>query len=100
MELKVFRDTLSTMASLCETKAELPIETEILIPDYLPQVFKIVKCFVYLVTLQKQITAGRLTVEGYLRCVVYYLSLIHICSDISAACGQLRREEAAKAAAT
>ena len=72
MELKVFRDTLSTMASLCETKAELPIETEILIPDYLPQVFKIVKCFVYLVTLQKQITAGRLTVEGYLRCVVYY----------------------------
>lgn len=30
MELKVFRDTLSTMASLCETKAELPIETEIL----------------------------------------------------------------------
>lgn len=72
MELKVFRDTLSTMASRCETKAELPIETEILIPDYLPQVFKIVKCFVYLVTLQKQIVAGRLTVDGYLRCVVYY----------------------------
>lgn len=72
MELKVFRDTLSTMASQCETKAELPIETEILIPDYLPQVFKIVKCFVHLVTLQKQILSGRLTVEGYLRCVVYY----------------------------
>ena len=72
MELKVFRDTLSTMGSLWETKAELPIETELLIPDYLPQVFKIVKCFVYPVTLQKQVTPGRLTVEGYLRCVVYY----------------------------
>lgn len=72
MELKVFRDTLSTMASLCETKAELPIETEILIPDYLPQIFKIVKCFVHLVTLQKQVMNGRLTVEGYLRCVVFY----------------------------
>ena len=72
MELKIFRDTLSAMGSLCETKAELPVEAEILIPDYLPQVFKIVKCFVHLVPLQKQIAAGRLTVEGYLRCVVYY----------------------------
>ena len=72
MDLKVFRDTLSTMGSLWETKAELPIETELLIPDYLPQVFKIVKCFIYLVNLQKQVTPGRLTVEGYLRCVVYY----------------------------
>lgn len=72
MELKVFRDTLHSMAELCECRAELPIETEILVPDYLPQVFKIVKCFVYPVTLQKQVASGRLTVEGYLRCVVYY----------------------------
>ncbi len=72
MELKIFRDTLSAMGGLYDTKAELPVETEILIPDYLPQVFKIVKCFVHLVPLQKQILAGRLTVEGYLRCVVYY----------------------------
>lgn len=72
MELKIFRDTLSAMASLCESKAELPVEAEILIPDYLPQIFKIVKCFVHLVPLQKQVLAGRLTVEGYLRCVVYY----------------------------
>ncbi len=72
MELKVFRDTLTGMGSLWETKAELPIETEILIPDYLPQVFKIVKCFIYPVVLQKQAAPGRLTVEGYLRCVVYY----------------------------
>lgn len=72
MELKVFRDTLSAMSALCECKAELPIETEILVPDYMPQVFKIVKCFVYPVALQKQASAGRLTVEGYLRCVVYY----------------------------
>lgn len=72
MELKVFRDTLSAMSALCECKAELPIETEILVPDYMPQVFKIVKCFVYPVALQKQASSGRLTVEGYLRCVVYY----------------------------
>ena len=72
MELKVFRDTLSCMNELCACTAEIPIETEILVPDYLPQIFKIVKCFVYPVALKKQVAAGRLTVDGYLRCVVYY----------------------------
>lgn len=72
MELKVFKDTLSTVGSLYDSKVELPIETEILIPDYLPQVFKIIKCFVYPVVLQKQVSGGRCTLDGYLRCIVYY----------------------------
>ena len=72
MELKVFKDTLSAAGTLCDAKAELPVETEILIPDYLPQIFKIVKCFVHLVGLQKQITGTRLVLDGYLRCVVFY----------------------------
>lgn len=74
MELKVYKDTVTAAQSICDTKLELPIEAEMLIPDYLPQVFKIVKCFVYLVVLQKQLAAGRLTVDGYLRCVLYYQS--------------------------
>lgn len=72
MELKVFRDTLSAAGSFCTVKSEIPIETEILISDYLPQVFKIVKCFAKMVVLQKQMQAGRLNLEGYLRCIVYY----------------------------
>lgn len=72
MELKVFRDTLSAAGSYCTVKSEIPIETEILISDYLPQVFKIVKCFAKMVVLQKQMQSGRLNLEGYLRCVVYY----------------------------
>jgi hypothetical protein len=72
MELKVFRDTLSAAGSFCTVKSEIPIETEILISDYLPQVFKIVKCFVKMVVLQKTLQSGRLTLDGYLRCVVYY----------------------------
>ncbi len=48
MELKVYKDTVTAAESICDTKLELPVETEMLIPDYLPQVFKIVKCFVYL----------------------------------------------------
>ena len=72
MELQVFRDTLSAAGSSYTVQAEIPIETEILISDYLPQVFKIVKCFVKMIVLQKQLQPGRLTLDGYLRCIVYY----------------------------
>lgn len=72
MELQISRDTLSTAGSFCTVKSELPIETEILISDYLPQVFKIVKCFVKMVVLQKQLQTNRLSLDGYLRCIVYY----------------------------
>ena len=72
MELKMFRDTLSAAGGSCTVKAEIPIETEILISDYLPQVFKMVKCFARPVVLQKQLQPGRLTLEGYIRCIVYY----------------------------
>ena len=36
MELKIFRDTLPQAGTSCTVKAELPLETEILISDYLP----------------------------------------------------------------
>ena len=72
MELKIFRDDLPQAGAGCTVKAELPLETEILISDYLPPVFKLVKCFVRPVVLQKQLQPGRLNLDGYLRCTVYY----------------------------
>ena len=64
MELKIFRDALPAAGTNCTLKAELPLETEILI--------KLVKCFVRPVVLQKRLQPGKLQLEGYLRCVVYY----------------------------
>ena len=72
MELKIFRDALPAAGTNCTLKAELPLETEILISDYLPPVFKLVKCFVRPVVLQRRLQPGKLQLEGYLRCVVYY----------------------------
>lgn len=72
MELKIFRDALPAAGANCTVKAELPLETEILISDYLPPVFKLVKCFARPVVLQKQLQPGKLTLDGYLRCIVYY----------------------------
>ncbi len=74
MDIKIQNDTVWAATTVCDTKIELPIETEILIPDYLPQVFKIVKCFVNPVVLQKQMSAARLTLDGYLRLSVFYQS--------------------------
>lgn len=74
MELKVFKDTIAAYGGRWETRLELPVETEILIPDYLPAVFKIVKCLIEPVVLQNRVTGTRWQSEGYLRCTVYYQS--------------------------
>lgn len=74
MELKVFKDTIAAYGGRWETRLELPVETEILIPDYLPAVFKIVKCRIVPVLLQNRVSGGRWQSEGYLRCTVYYQS--------------------------
>ncbi|MFR4260703.1 DUF3794 domain-containing protein [Gemmiger formicilis] len=74
MELKVFKDTIASYGGRWETRLELPVETEILIPDYLPAVFKIVKCLITPVVLQNRVAGGRWQVEGYLRCTVFYQS--------------------------
>lgn len=74
MELKVFKDTVAAYGGRWETRLELPVETEILIPDYLPAVFKIVKCLIHPVLLQNRVAGGRWQSEGYLRCTVYYQS--------------------------
>lgn len=72
MELKVFRDTLPQAGANCTLKAELPLETEVLISDYLPPIFKLVKCFVKPIVLQKRLQPGKLLVDGYLRCTLFY----------------------------
>ena len=54
MELKVFKDTIASYGGRWETRLELPVETEILIPDYLPAVFKIVKCLITPVVLAER----------------------------------------------
>lgn len=74
MELKVFKDTITAYGGRWETRLELPVETEILIPDYLPAVFKIVKCRIEPVLLQNRVSGNRWQSEGYLRCTVYYQS--------------------------
>ena len=66
MELKVFRDVLPAAGADCTAKAELPLETELLISDYLPPVQRIVKCFAKPVVLQKQLLCRRTVLSSTL----------------------------------
>ena len=59
MELKVFKDTIAAYGGRWETRLELPVETEILVPDYLPAVFKIVKCLIEPVLMQNHTAAAK-----------------------------------------
>ena len=72
--LKAVTSPAAACGGRWETRLELPIETELLIPDYLPAVFKIVKCLVEPVVMQNAVTGQRWQGEGYLRCTVYYQS--------------------------
>lgn len=74
MELKVENSTLAAYGGRWETRLELPVETEILIPDYLPAVFKIVKCMIEPVVLHNTVAGARWQGDGYLRCTVLYQS--------------------------
>ena len=74
MELKVLNNTLTAYSGRWETRLELPVEAEILIPDYLPAVFKIVKCRLEPVVLHNDLTGARWQGDGYLRCTVFYQS--------------------------
>lgn len=88
MELKIFRDALPAAGADCTVKAELPLETEILISDYLPPVFKLVKCFAKPVVLQKQLQPGKPDAGG--------LSALHRLLSGRGGCGPLPdRAEAA-----
>lgn len=72
MELKIYRDAVRIAGVLGEAITEIPLEAEILIPDYLPPVFKIVKTLVHRVVLQKQMQSGHLLLEGYFRIEAFY----------------------------
>lgn len=57
--LKAVTSPAAACGGRWETRLELPIETELLIPDYLPAVFKIVKCLVEPVVMQNAVTGQR-----------------------------------------
>lgn len=74
MEFNSVTDTLSVSELLCDTAVELPVEGEFTIPDYQPEIFKIVKTKAEPIIVQRITAGSRLTVDGYVRLTVLYQS--------------------------
>ena len=74
MELNAATDYLGTNELLCDITAEQPVEGEFTIPDYQPEIFKIVKAKAEPVVVQKLAVGSRATVDGYVRLTVIYQS--------------------------
>ncbi|MCI6639912.1 MAG: DUF3794 domain-containing protein [Pygmaiobacter massiliensis] len=74
MELQVVKDTVNIRQQLCDLTLETPVETELVIPDYQPEIFKLVKSFLIPVVLKRQALGGKLSLEGYFRLLICYQS--------------------------
>lgn len=72
MAAKVFYDNVLSTSKIAEFSAEHSVETEILLADYDPPVFKIVKNTMEHSVTQKYVTKNKLVVEGFIKLTVYY----------------------------
>ncbi len=74
MEISTAAEQLSCAKLLCNLEAEISVEGEWSIPEYLPEIFKIVKTKAEPVIVQKLAGGNRATVDGYVRLNVLYQS--------------------------
>ena len=74
MEFKVIKESVATSEVVCDSFTELPIEYDMLLPDYCPDVMKILKCCAEPVFTSNTAENGALTVEGHIQLSLYYLT--------------------------
>ncbi len=72
MEATLHSKSIPAYQGLTDSYFELPIETEILVPDYVAEVFRIIKCTVGHTVFQKSLISGKILIEGYHRVSVFY----------------------------
>lgn len=74
MELKLTRQPLFINEPLIDQKVEQPIECDALLPDYCPDIVRILKCSVTPTVTGRRASPGKLELEGMAVITVYYLS--------------------------
>lgn len=73
MELKVSHDTVSINEVIFEGSAEQPVDLDINLPDYCPDISRILKCRLMPAVSVRQITGDRLQVEGKTQVSILYV---------------------------
>lgn len=74
MELNVQRQAITINEVVYDGYVEQPIECDALLPDYCPDIVKVLKCTVTTNVTSTQVTGDRLTIEGVAVAHVYYTS--------------------------
>ena len=74
MELQLKRQSVAINETLCRTTVEQPIECDALLPDYCPDIVKILRCEVTPILTGNQVSGSQLTVDGVAAARVFYLS--------------------------
>lgn len=73
MELKVSHDTVSINEVIFEGSADQPVDLDVNLPDYCPDISRILKCRLMPTVSVRQITGDRLQVEGKTLVSVLYV---------------------------
>lgn len=74
MELKLNKQPLFISEMLIDTTVEQPIECDALLPDYCPDIVRILKCMMTPTIAGRSISGARLELNGMAQLVVYYTS--------------------------
>ena len=74
MELKLTRQPLFINDVLIDQNVEQPIECDALLPDYCPDIVRILKCSVAPTVTGRRASPGKLELEGMAVVTVYYVS--------------------------
>lgn len=74
MALEVSKQTISVTQPILDSFLEQGVECDMILPDYCPDVVKILKCSVTPVILSAQLSGDRLEAEGNALVRLYYLS--------------------------
>ncbi|MEG0853308.1 MAG: DUF3794 domain-containing protein [Angelakisella sp.] len=74
MELKLKKQALFISEMLIDTTVEQPVECDALLPDYCPDIVRILKCIVTPTVSGRRLNGQRLELEGMAVIVVYYTS--------------------------
>lgn len=73
-ELKQSREELSASRTLTDCSAEISLERDIVLPDYYPDIFRILKCMTEPSVVSQSINSGKLSVEVQVLIRILYLS--------------------------
>ncbi|HHY53577.1 MAG TPA: DUF3794 domain-containing protein [Clostridiales bacterium] len=74
MELNLQRQTITINETVYQGSVEHPIECDGLLPDYCPDIVKVLKCNAVVHVDSSSVSGDRLTIEGMTVCHVYYTS--------------------------